>query len=239
MGSPEIQNVDWCIYNEGLLAKLGPTYNGRHLIVPDGPVTGGVLFAEENDPKNPEEALVVDATSDPEPYDTLYKRVLDGVSVGGVLRRERLLGGLYFIVGAAMTKSRDGVFGVQNRVAAEHGQGQFVEGTEINLARFLREGIAVCRHYAAGTCWVLERFKDEGRLPDDYLVSLDSNLVTYTDGSQEGHAWARFGERSKPFISDPAERFYASVWFAHEQRHAVQPPWPYWRAEDVARFSRR
>lgn len=228
--------VDWDYYDDGLVARLGPMHKGRRLIVPNAPITGGVLFAAENNPVHREEALVIDPNEDPDPYDQFYLKVLARIRENGIIRERRLPGAVHDLAREQFPRS-GAVAHLLQLIAAEHGLDVFPDGLEVNLGRLMRAGVGNCRHHAALEICTVERLVTDGLVASVDNVSLESNRVMM-HGKRRAHAWGRWMQATyrNPVIVDSINDTYGTLELMYSERQGNYI-WPYWRPEDEQRFT--
>ncbi|MCA9300949.1 hypothetical protein KC974_00120 [Candidatus Saccharibacteria bacterium] len=179
-----------------VFANRGDKYEGRPLVGRDSPIDGGVYFGAYGG-----EAIVVDTEKYPDEYNKLLSEILEQSKDGdGKIVRSKILQSTFDTVSHKMKYSQEGV----DSLLSELGGGSFKNGTKVNLADFISEGIGVCRHQALVVGVLLERLKKEGHIRGE--VSVDRSKQYNPKGELEGHAWVRYtGSTGDVVILDIAQ----------------------------------
>ena len=176
------------LYKDGM-------YRGRFAIEDDTPIIGGVSYGEHRG-----EAVVVNPEGTPKYYQDWYQESIARASLHGVIRREKVLRGVYDTVDARMRYSKDGVDDiVQDRM-----------GKKIDLGVFMKAGVGVCRHQALACAALLEFHKDDRHIRGTPRVN--RNIRVRKGAEPEGHAWARYNSHDGSImILDVAQWYFGTL----------------------------
>ena len=161
----------------------GEKYLGRHLIEEDSKINGGILVGESN-----REALVVDRKYGE--LDKLYEKAKKKATIDGKLNKSTIVHSVYDIVSKAMpAQDNEKVHKIVDQLNAS-------EDRKVALDVFIQKGTGVCRHHAAASAALLERFVEEGHLGGKPSVDRNASALG-------GHAWCRYtNSAGKVFILD-------------------------------------
>lgn len=238
--------VDWdhdAAVLERILAKFGSrgTYMGRHLILMDTPIDGGVLVG-----KNSREAIIVDSTG-PE-VQKLYQRTLELLAdprFTGLYAPEaypeayssaeerqigRTLWAVYRVVSDAFSPPRAGRQRKQKPFNPERAVDALVTelaawgDKQVPLDVFIERGAGVCRQNASAAGVLLEMLIKGGYISGE--VSVDRNTV-----NRVSHAWARYTTPTgHVWIVDPAQPLICSQL---DHVATIEGAWSYQRPDDI------
>lgn len=168
-------------------------YNGRPIISRDTPVDGGVDIRSASFDA---EAITLDTATHRDEYDLLYKDFLkeyETACFGSADTEKRAIMAAYRTVSSRMKYSEQSV-------------GYDAKGREIDLIRYIRAGVGVCRHMSLASTWLLQEAYDKGLV--DGWASSDAN---YSPGSS-GHQWTRYtSPNGRVTIVDNAQNYIGSL----------------------------
>ena len=178
------------------IKRAGEAHKGRSHIGRDTPIDGGVYYGTYGG-----EAIVVDTAKYPEQYEKLLTEVLQkSQDSKGEVRRGKILESVFDTVKEKIQYSQAGV----DKILSDIGDGEFKDGTKVDLGDFIEGGVGVCRHQALAVGALLERLIKNGQIRGK--VSVDRSMQYNPNGEKEGHAWVRYtGSTGDIVILDVAQ----------------------------------
>lgn len=219
--------VNWSVYNEDVLSRIGPKYQGRRILLRDvAPITGGVAFWGRG------EATVIDPDGYPDPYERLYEEVKRRSTVDGIVRQQDVFRWMGRVIKATAPNNEKKFDAAVAKLARQDGHTTVPDGYLVNLGVLLERGVAVCRQHAASLGYLAERLSSEGYIPPLSHASIDANQVLRPGEKPDGHAWFRFAlaEFDPPpiLIYDTAHDTYSSLSVT-----GYFSDWPYARPDEA------
>lgn len=155
----------------------------------------------------------------------LYARKVANLARGesGYILYPKVPKAVFEVVKDNMKYSKEGVRRIFEENASYVGQ-------EIEIGKYMREGVGVCRHQAVACASLLSMFRDKSQARWD--ISVEKSVRFDAEGREDpsGHAWVRLVDQDgKTWIIDVAQDYFGTL-----EESTKKAQWNYLRPEERA-----